>query len=1313
MPRKKAGGTLKRSSSDGPGLDDTGSGPKRPRTDASTTTTSHITLGAPAHKARKPVTYMSKTRKNRLSGGSPPKLTSFGFNVENRPKVNHTLFHLSPSPRTKSKSKAKLFASPKINGRRRSKAGTSMDNSKVDISADEDEQEEGEEERRVPSPGPSNLLTASTPPRPSNVNTALGEHDEHDDRPTPLPFLSPVKPIEGPGLEIRTPLQGRTVPASIQSLSKRTRTDVPSIPLFAATPRPVPPQIPDLRLDGSPGKSHAAPIFAPTPAPVPSTPVTKSKLAPSFAPSAPRPTSIAQDDGSPTKKPAPVFGPTPARAPPSLRTNHDTNAVPRPVFAPESVKTPGHHAQSLPALPPPLPTTSSSVPETSIPETPTARWRTPPTSTPGQLFPLPDQPSSSNQKAKVSRAPTFGVLEEGEESTPRAGKDGLFSREIEAGVKEGEDDGEGEGDLSMADVFNASIGPPESVLDLPEEVNPAGPPTSMNEQTAPTSADTLGPLVSLNEPVIAEEPTTLIATNASLVITRSRSRSRSASASASGSVLPQGTVKTGSRAGSVSSQACSVSLSRANSVLAPSRTKSRRGSNISLSPLVTDPATLSRVSSLDQFNPNLLDHLRYRISQTAAGMVDTSTPGDETPSASPDIGGEHVDEGNLSTSPLSSLPEDMSLDMLDVRDRVDDSTTRDGDGDNTLRNEDTTIRDHDRSTVVRDPVRTVFSSPFSLPAPTSPVSSVPGDTGMDEDIEVDVVGFSSPPRPAPDSAPSPCASSSSLTSLDEDTEAESEEEKEGQAPAKSMIPVAKRPGPLGTGTVAQTPSARVPPKRQNGVTPRPNKPDSTRNGATPGPTRPELGKNGATPALVKVGISRTAPTPIRPPIGLLARPFPAPASAVESSTGASGTDKSTAKPRTATRARAGVGRVMRSLAAPTASTAAKTRAKVVTAPPPPRARITNFMKPNAPVHPMPPPAGLGPAFELGSASPRKGMSKDDSDIRGPRRSTISDDTQASLSSLSNALEKLARPSLGSGNTRPGELPPRPGTSMGFAEPARPGLGGTVAHPPHIIGGAKRSAEPGAGASGKWLKSSIGPGASKPTGAIATAPSKGKGKAKDGDAGQNEDDADYEVSKKGKANDDLDGPLRSCVIFVDVRTAEGEDAGSLFIDMLRELGAKVVSKPTPSTTHFVFKSGHQSTLTKHKLYDDPQPFLVGIGWVVECVEKRERVNEERFAIKTDEVSALDLREVRFNLLLSTILPYSDLLQRRKSQLPHRMQFMVRDPNPTGAKFGTTSAEAAAVARCTLAEVEQDAEVATERSKKRAQQKLFPKVDRSPT
>ena len=80
--------------------------------------------------------------------------------------------------------------------------------------------------------------------------------------------------------------------------------------------------------------------------------------------------------------------------------------------------------------------------------------------------------------------------------------------------------------------------------------------------------------------------------------------------------------------------------------------------------------------------------------------------------------------------------------------------------------------------------------------------------------------------------------------------------------------------------------------------------------------------------------------------------------------------------------------------------------------------------------------------------------------------------------------------------------------------------------------------------------------------LSTLPGKkGKAKEQDGNVSRSDDDADYGAGKgkakeKEKEKEDPNAPLRSCVIFVDVRTAEGEDAGSLFIDMLRGLGAKV-------------------------------------------------------------------------------------------------------------------------------------------------------------
>ncbi|KAF8756439.1 BRCA1 C Terminus (BRCT) domain [Rhizoctonia solani] len=283
------------------------------------------------------------------------------------------------------------------------------------------------------------------------------------------------------------------------------------------------------------------------------------------------------------------------------------------------------------------------------------------------------------------------------------------------------------------------------------------------------------------------------------------------------------------------------------------------------------------------------------------------------------------------------------------------------------------------------------------------------------------------------------------------------------------------------------------------------------------------------------------------------------------------------------------------------------------------------------IPPLTVPAGSNP-------SPRKGQSKDDSDLPGTRRSMISQDTQASLSSLSSALEKLARPSFGS--SRPGLPPPR--HVDGLRAPSTTGI---------ITGPMAKTASASA--------------------------AKGKGKAKD----ETSDDMEYEESNRS-ANMNLTGRL-----------------GNAFIEMLRLMGAKIVSRPTPSTTHIVFKSGHQSTLTKYKLYDDPKPFLIGIGWVVQCAERQERLDEERFRIRTDEVSALDLKK------------------RRKAELPHQMQFMARDPNPSGPRFGSMSVEASAISRsleASAAEVMQDAELAAERGRQRSHQRSNPPDrDRSPS
>ena len=78
-------------------------------------------------------------------------------------------------------------------------------------------------------------------------------------------------------------------------------------------------------------------------------------------------------------------------------------------------------------------------------------------------------------------------------------------------------------------------------------------------------------------------------------------------------------------------------------------------------------------------------------------------------------------------------------------------------------------------------------------------------------------------------------------------------------------------------------------------------------------------------------------------------------------------------------------------------------------------------------------------------------------------------------------------------------------------------------------------------------------------------------------------------------------LKSCVVFVDVRTDEGDEAGGLFVEMLKGLGARVspdlthripytetapfdlqtLSSVGQTCTHIVFKNGHTNTVKRYR------------------------------------------------------------------------------------------------------------------------------------
>ncbi|KAF8345969.1 hypothetical protein F5887DRAFT_144631 [Amanita rubescens] len=133
----------------------------------------------------------------------------------------------------------------------------------------------------------------------------------------------------------------------------------------------------------------------------------------------------------------------------------------------------------------------------------------------------------------------------------------------------------------------------------------------------------------------------------------------------------------------------------------------------------------------------------------------------------------------------------------------------------------------------------------------------------------------------------------------------------------------------------------------------------------------------------------------------------------------------------------------------------------------------------------------------------------------------------------------------------------------------------------------------------------------------------------------EDDKSNTKSKsKAKGSSSIDSPLKflkDCVAYVDVRTDDGDDAGSLFVEMLESAGAKLLTRVGQTCTHIIFKNGLLSTMSRYRLLRDPKPHVVGIAWVVECVEQRKHVDEGSFLIDLSEINVAGVNKRRKSLL----------------------------------------------------------------------------------
>ena len=92
-------------------------------------------------------------------------------------------------------------------------------------------------------------------------------------------------------------------------------------------------------------------------------------------------------------------------------------------------------------------------------------------------------------------------------------------------------------------------------------------------------------------------------------------------------------------------------------------------------------------------------------------------------------------------------------------------------------------------------------------------------------------------------------------------------------------------------------------------------------------------------------------------------------------------------------------------------------------------------------------------------------------------------------------------------------------------------------------------------------------------------------------------------------------LRGLTVLVDVRDQDGEDASARWIEMLKNAGARTMVRfGERQLTHIVYKSGKPSTLHSYRALPDPKPLVVGVSWIVKCLEEGRRVDEEPYIVE---------------------------------------------------------------------------------------------------
>lgn len=101
----------------------------------------------------------------------------------------------------------------------------------------------------------------------------------------------------------------------------------------------------------------------------------------------------------------------------------------------------------------------------------------------------------------------------------------------------------------------------------------------------------------------------------------------------------------------------------------------------------------------------------------------------------------------------------------------------------------------------------------------------------------------------------------------------------------------------------------------------------------------------------------------------------------------------------------------------------------------------------------------------------------------------------------------------------------------------------------------------------------------------------------------------------------DGPLTGTIFYVDIQSDNGKAQNHLFVGLLEDLGAQVVTHWTSDNiglTHVLFKDGSPATLQRVAATNGAVK-CVNIGWALDCEKQNKRMDEADYAVNLNNVT----------------------------------------------------------------------------------------------